>query len=218
MVQLVPLRGIGQLSLMVFLEAFHLRHGLHDIPTPNFPPKSTPWMRIATDDKGLVFKRIRSGLATTTAFTGASLCAECDVVNKITEIERRLPFRLKWEHVRGHQDDEKKWCEMTWMEETLNVRADCCATEGLDIPRAPSNIINTIPSRSHILALWINQMDVTSKHATHLRKLRQPPPPPAVIQRFHKHCGWTEQDFDSVNWKAHHGAIQKLQCTNKKFI
>ena len=103
------------MSFMVFAEAYIAYHGLQDLATPIFPPKSTPWLRIATDNEGLI-KRILSCLATTTAFAGAALCSEYDVVNEIIEIERRLPFRLTWEHVRGHQDDKKKWYELTWME------------------------------------------------------------------------------------------------------
>ena len=103
---------MDQLSLLVFAEAYITYHGLQDIPTPIFPFKSTPWLRIATDNEGLT-KRILSGLATTTAFAGAALLSEYDVVNEIIEIERQLPFRLTWEHVRDHQDDKKKWCELT---------------------------------------------------------------------------------------------------------
>ena len=39
---------------------------------------------------------------------GAILCSEYDVANKIIEIEHQLPFRLTWEHVRGHQDDSRR--------------------------------------------------------------------------------------------------------------
>ena len=80
--------GVGQLSLLVFTEAYVTYHGLMDLATPIFPPQSTPWLRIATDNEGLI-KRILAGLATTTAFAGAALCSEYDVVNEIIEIERR---------------------------------------------------------------------------------------------------------------------------------
>jgi hypothetical protein len=52
---------------------------------------------------------------------------------------------LKWERIKGHQDDKKKWYGLTWME-TLNVRPDYHATEGLDIPGPPTIIPwSTIP-------------------------------------------------------------------------
>jgi hypothetical protein len=50
------------------------------------------------------------------------LCSEYDTVHKIVELEcQLLPFRLHWEHIRGHQDDKKRWYELTWME-MLNVQ------------------------------------------------------------------------------------------------
>jgi hypothetical protein len=78
---------VGQLSLLVFIKAYVTYHGLLDVPTLIFPPNSKPWIRIATDNEGLI-KRIISGLATTTVFAGTALCSEYDVVDKIIEIER----------------------------------------------------------------------------------------------------------------------------------
>jgi hypothetical protein len=204
--------GVGQLSLLVFLEAYITFHGLQDIPTPTFPPKSKPWLRIATDNEGLI-KRIRAGLATITAFAGAALCSEYDVVNEIVEIERRLPFRLAWEHVRGHQDAKKKWYELTWME-TLNVRADAHATDGLtDLPGNPPTLVTHIPSSK--VGLRIRHVNITANFATHIRKAAAEP---ATRLFFHQHYGWDAKDFDSVDWKAHHGAIRKLPYAGKKFI
>jgi hypothetical protein len=95
------------------------------------------------------------------------VCSEYDIVNEITELERQLPFRLKWEHIKGHQDEKKKWYELTWMER-LNVRANILATEGLTVAGSPSTIVSFIPSSK--VGLRINYTDVTSKYATHLRK------------------------------------------------
>ena len=101
-------RAIGQLPLPVFLEAFLAYYQLLDI---NPPPwlNNEPWIRIPTENQGLIL-RIKAGLATTTAFASAGLISpEYDVVNEILEITPRLPIPLKWEHVKGHQDDVRKW-------------------------------------------------------------------------------------------------------------
>jgi hypothetical protein len=79
-------KGIGQLALLVFLETFFECYQLHDIPVP-LPTPSDPWIRIATDNKGLI-DRITSGLAAKVAFAGAALNSECDVVNEIVETAR----------------------------------------------------------------------------------------------------------------------------------
>jgi hypothetical protein len=126
---------------------------------------------------------------------------EYDVVNEIVEITQRLPFPLTWEHVKGHQDDKKQWYELTWME-TLNVRADLHATSGLEIASVNderhAKKINLIPSSK--VALRIDDTDITSSHhATHLRKAATRP---AMLQRTHKHYGWTTIQFDRLEGPA----------------
>jgi hypothetical protein len=170
-----------------------------------------PWLRIATDNQGLI-NRIRSGLTTWTAFAGAALCSEYDIVNETTELERRLPVRLQWEHVKGHQDEKKKWYELTWMER-LNVRANLLATEGLTIDGPPSTIVSLIPSSK--VGLRIDYIDVTSKYATHLRKAATLP---VTLLFTQQHYGWDEDTFNTIDWKAHHGALKKLTFARKKFI
>jgi hypothetical protein len=170
--------GIGQLALLVFLEAFATYFQLLDVPLHHCS-SSDPWIRIATDNQGLI-QRITPELAAPTVFAGAGLTAEYDVVHEIVEITRRLPFPLVWEHVKGHQDDVRQWYELTPME-TLNVRADAHATAALEAHLHPSKS-HMIPSSK--VALRIDAIDITSHYATHLRKAATRP---AMIQRCHKH-------------------------------
>jgi hypothetical protein len=58
-------------------------------------------------------------------------------------------------------------------------------------------------------------MDVTSHYATHLRTAAARP---ASLLYFQKHYQWDATCFDTVDWKAHHGAIQKLRFGEKAFI
>jgi hypothetical protein len=76
---------------VVFLEAYIQYHQLHDLPIRDSHPDSDPLIRIATDNKSLI-ARIYKGINTTTPFAGMALSAEYDVVNEITEIEKRLPL------------------------------------------------------------------------------------------------------------------------------
>jgi hypothetical protein len=78
--------SVGQLALLVVLETFLDYYQLHDIAIPTFP-NSAPWLRIATDNQGLI-DRIKSGQATKTTFAGAGLSPEYDVVQEILEITR----------------------------------------------------------------------------------------------------------------------------------
>jgi hypothetical protein len=126
---------VSQLALLVFLETFIDYYQLHDIVTPSLP-NSALWIRIATDNQGLI-DRIQSSLATKMTFAGAGLRPEYDVVHEILEITRRLPIPLTWEHVKGHQDEKRKWYKLTWME-TLNVRTDKHTTSGLALVTDPT--------------------------------------------------------------------------------
>jgi hypothetical protein len=111
--------GIGQLAILVFFEAYLDFYQLHNTQIPIFPADTDPWIRMATDNQGLI-SRIKTGLATQTVFAGAAPIHEYDGIHEILAITRRLPFQLVWEHVKGHQDDRKKWYELNRME-TLNV-------------------------------------------------------------------------------------------------
>jgi hypothetical protein len=201
--------GIGQLALLVFLDAYITYYQLEDLAGPEEQKGSEPWLRIATDNKGLI-SRITTGLASKSVFASEGLRPEYDVVNKILEITRRLALPLTWAHVKGHQDEKRKWYELTPME-SLNVRADSHATSGLNsIEGEPTSKIPHIPSSK--IGLTIAGKDITSHYATHLRKAASRP---AMLQRAQKHYGWIETQFDMVDWKAHHGALQKTRSRSK---
>jgi hypothetical protein len=106
----------------------------------------------------------------------------------------------------------RQWYELTRMER-LNVRADAHATAALEAHLQPSKSIHMIPSSK--VALRIDAIDITSHYATHLRKAATRP---AMLQRCHKHYEWTPAGFDLIDWKAHHGALQKLRFAEKKFV
>jgi hypothetical protein len=111
--------GIGQLALLTFLEAYLDYHQLHGLPIPTFREDSLPWLCIAVDNQGTI-SQIKTGLATKRVFAGAALSPEYDVVHEILAITHHLPFTLTWEHVKGHQDDRKKWYKLTIMETSMS--------------------------------------------------------------------------------------------------
>ena len=84
----------------------------------------------------------------------------------------------------------------------MYVRADVHATDGLDIPGDPQTTITLISSSK--IGLRIDRTDITSKYAMHLRKAAMKP---AMMTRSREHYGWDTIDVESVDWKAHHGAI-----------
>jgi hypothetical protein len=101
--------------------------------------------------------------------------------------------------------------------ERLNVHADKNAIIGLNSEMAsqanPVKRISLIPSSK--VALRIHHTDITSHLATHLHKAATRP---AMMKRAQTRYGWTESQFDMVDWKAHQGALQKLAFKEKKFV
>jgi hypothetical protein len=77
--------GIRQLAILVFIEAYLDLHGLHNLPILTFPAKSEQWIRITTDNKGLI-SRIKTGIATKMVFARATLSPKFDVLNEILAI------------------------------------------------------------------------------------------------------------------------------------
>jgi hypothetical protein len=96
--------------------------------------------------------------------------------------------------------------------ETLNVRADYHVSFGLNQNEQPEKIITPIPSSK--VSLIVHGITITSHYATHLRKAATRP---ALLKRCCTHYQWKEETFNSVDWQAHHGALQKLRFTDKKF-
>jgi hypothetical protein len=202
--------GISQLILLIFLETFATYYQLQDMYIPQYP-QTEPWIRIATNNQGLV-KCIRSGLATMTVFAGAGLNADYNIVNEIVNITHCLPPPLIWEHAKGHQDERQKWYELTNMEK-LNIRADGHTATGLTNNLNPAKLIPMIPLSQ--IALYSVGTDITSHYATHLHKAATQP---TMLQRCLKHYRWSTAQVDMIDWKVHHGTLQKLQFADKNFV
>jgi hypothetical protein len=97
--------------------------------------------------------------------------------------------------------------------EKPNVCADGHATTGLANNLHPAKLIPMIPSSQ--IALRIADTDITSHYTTYLRKAATRS---TMLQRCLKHYGWSTTQFGMIDWKAHHGTLQKLQFANKKFV
>jgi hypothetical protein len=104
------------------------------------------------------------------------------------EIARRLPFSLAWERIEGHQDEQQKWHQLTWME-TLSIRTDCHATTGLSSNTNTSHHASMIPSSK--TGLRVAGTNITSHHATPPQSCH----PTAMLARCLKRCGWTMEEM-----------------------
>jgi hypothetical protein len=94
------------------------------------------------------------------------------------------------------------------------VRADSHAMIGLSATEGtPRYTIPLFPSSK--IALIVAGKDITSHYATHHWKAATRP---TMLQCAQKHYGWLESQFDMVDWKAHHGALQKFPFRDRKFV
>jgi hypothetical protein len=65
-------KEVGQLAILVFIKVNLDYDQLHDVQLPQFHAAADPWLRIATDNQGLI-AHVRMGVATKTVFAGAAL-------------------------------------------------------------------------------------------------------------------------------------------------
>jgi hypothetical protein len=100
---------------------------------------------------------------------------------------------------------------------TLNVRGanSHATTAGLASNTNPEDHQIRLIHSSKI-GLCIAGVDITNHHATHLRKAATSP---AMLVHCLKRCRWTTTDqFDMIDWKACHDAIQEPGFSKKKFV
>jgi hypothetical protein len=104
------------------------------------------------------------------------------VVHDILEIDyEMLAIPLMWEHVKGHQDDTKKWYKLRWME-SLNIQAYKNASISLNTAlQMPVHTISMIPFSK--VSLQVKLMDLTSHYDMHLHNAATQP---AMLQHTRK--------------------------------
>jgi hypothetical protein len=160
--------GLSHLSLFVFLQAFvsFYQPTVHQpAPEPDTAlPRRRPWIRAATDNKGLLKCLAQALTHTEWPFPSDALRAEYDVIAGLTNILLFLPFEIHWEHVTGHQDDKIPKDQLTRMEQ-LSILADEIATMGLDISTGGRVCPFITPS---MVELRVNQTTITSHYATQI--------------------------------------------------
>jgi hypothetical protein len=206
--------GLSHLSLLVFIQSFIDFHVLI-IPKPiasvdSAPPRQRPWIRAAMDNQGLITCIAQAIHCTSSPFPSDALRAEYDVISGMISIVGSLPFKIHWEHVKGHQDDVLPLDQFTRMEQ-LNILADAQASLGLEYAVA-ARMVDFITLS--IIELQVNVPMITSHYTTHLREA-------AGSQEFFlwysTNYKWTSRMINFVDWDAHLAAARKLSFSEKIF-
>ncbi|MEL6805726.1 MAG: RNase H family protein, partial [Bacteroidota bacterium] len=139
--------------------------------------------------------------------TTGELQGDYDILYPIETIIMKWKTRLKFVHVKAHQDVSTKAGHLS-IAARLNIEADRLATEHME-----NNQYNgrRVPRHPAVTALLHhNTGSITRKIPTQIRKLNGYLP---LKARIMKKWNWTEETFETVNWEAHGASINK---TNRR--
>jgi hypothetical protein len=162
------------------------------------------------DNQGLL-KRINSYFERAWLNPNHCLASEHDLECGIIDILERLPFRFALEHVKGHQDAEKKVDELPW-EAQMNCHADELATDYLRNFATPSPVVPFIPASN--VSITLNGSTLTRNVA---RRLRQAASSPALETHLLQKYGWTDVILKSIAWDTQAKALGTLEYTQEQF-
>jgi hypothetical protein len=138
--------------------------------------------------------------------TSCYLKPDHDVVMTLSEIRDKLPFSLIARHVKGPQDDEREYADLTRPEQ-LNVKADYLATAALDELREAGQPTEFYPLPACRGYLCDSTGYITSKEK---RTLRTELPEYKLRAHLQERNNWTDEVYDSISWSAYRSASAQL--------
>jgi hypothetical protein len=183
----------GILSGLLFVEALLAYY--------EFDPTSDASLLIYCDNISAI-RRVRDPIPT--RGPRHRLIPEYDLIAEIQRIRDTLDLPFDPTHVKGHQDDDKEYDQLSYPSQ-INVDCDTLAGDFLTNPP------DDLPARtsapfipSSLAALYIDNCLVTTDYSNRIRlatngaELRR-----YIIGKTH----WTDYTFDSVDWDAHGSAL-----------
>ncbi len=139
-----------------------------------------------------------------------------DVTRQIELAQKDIKFKFSTQHVSGHQDDTKKWHELTRPEQ-MNVIADRMATKQKEellrkFPAGPEPG-PTLPA--HTTQLYVDGKVVTAKEkGTMLKTWSTQELKKYYLSKF----TWSPSTYHRVNWAAIKTVRPQLSDTQARFI
>jgi hypothetical protein len=180
----------GRMSLLLFLA--------HYIPFYNMKPAAGLRVIYHCDSCSLL-KAEKAFHKKDVDSSGWYLKPDHDVIMTLSEGKTELPLILISRHVKGHQDDERHFDDLTRPEQ-LNVLADRCATAALDKLRVlgKTTVFYTLPACQGCLRDR-NGRYITSREICTLRNALAENELRDYLQR---RKDWSNETYDSINWSA----------------
>jgi hypothetical protein len=167
--------------------------------------------RFHCDNQGLI-TRLNHAAGPLKPFPQHFLRSNIDLEMQILHRIRLLAITVSYHHVRGHQDEYQPTTIPLTHEAVLNVECDVFATNALAAALPASNV-TFLPA---------SKVSVTIAGTTVTRKI--PRTSRTLVGRrrqfasFSRRYGWTEAQFDSIDWHNYRAATLKVSLKKLSFI
>jgi hypothetical protein len=171
---------------------------------------------LASNNSGLITRIKDSGMVLYPA-PSLSLAPDWDIISEIELACKQLQIQhpSTIQHVKGHQDREKKYHEMDLISQ-LNVNSDSAAGRFQEIFSAIRPIVHRMPNNS--AQLHLPRGTFNSKYK---QQIRYADSAPALLDHMRNKYDWTVETTDKIDWTAHGQAIHRSfdqKTHNTKFV
>lgn len=168
------------------------------------------------DNKGLLTS-VKKGRKYHEYYPTMTTAADWDVIHEIVESMKILKANPTTHHVKGHQDDDKSYDELP-LPAQLNIDADALAEKYQS--QYHTHDCSWVPMLRGTKAQlnFDSKGTVTNKYN---HEVQDAATAPALQKRIKAKNGWSQQQYDSVDWTAHGRAINRYsdrQTTIVKMI
>jgi hypothetical protein len=138
---------------------------------------------------------------------------QSDLIRLLKSYSRRLPFRTKWIHVKGHSDRYQAFSQLTLIEQ-LNVRCDAMAKKCLiDTIASRVFIVPTFPDEDITLAIGANKIRSSIRKAIYSHWGRS-----VAKNLFSKRDKVLRSSFDFIYWDCMNKVMSSFVKTFQDWV
>lgn len=138
---------------------------------------------------------------------------QADLIRLLKSYSRRLPFRTKWIHVKGHSDRYQAFSQLTLIEQ-LNVRCDAMAKKCLiDTIASRVFIVPTFPDEDITLAIGANKIRSSTRKAIYSHWGRS-----VAKNLFSKRDKVLRSSFDFIYWDCMNKVMSSFVKTFQDWV
>lgn len=192
----------GMLALVCYI--YHL--------TIHYSIQLQSTLKIYCDNLGLLKRIYNSQKKTNNSprqFLFSKIDVEMQIIDTLTIMNTTA---CKFAHVKGHQDDNIPFKNLSWPAK-MNVYCDQLATKELNSISTPSGEVSLLPA-SRVM-LMINNTTITHHIPTQIRRYWSSKAREEYLRNKHK---WNYTTFDLVDWETFRSVLAKFSFLKTNFI